>query len=64
MKGGFPIIKYKGGTMDMEYDIGSKIKAARLKKKMTQEQVAELLGVSRQIGKMKNPIQISSVSLK
>ena len=29
-------------------DIGSKIKAARLKKKMTQEQVAELLGVSRQ----------------
>ena len=34
MKGGFPIIKYKGGTMDMEYDIGSKIKAARLKKKM------------------------------
>ena len=28
----------------MEYDIGSKIKAARLKKKMTQEQVAELLG--------------------
>ena len=32
----------------MEYDIGSKIKAARLKKKMTQEQVAELLGVSRQ----------------
>ena len=34
--------------MDMEYDIGSKIKAARLKKKMTQEQVAELLGVSRQ----------------
>ena len=42
MKGGFPIIKYKGGTMDMEYDIGSKIKAARLKKKMTQEQVAEL----------------------
>ena len=48
MKGGFPIIKYKGGTMDMEYDIGSKIKAARLKKKMTQEQVAELLGVSRQ----------------
>ena len=34
MKGGFPIIKYKGGTMDMEYDIGSKIKAARLKKKI------------------------------
>ena len=32
----------------MEYDIGSKIKAARLKKKMTQVQVAELLGVSRQ----------------
>ena len=29
----------------MEYNIGSKIKAARLKKKMTQEQVAELLGV-------------------
>ena len=32
----------------MEYNIGSKIKAARLKKKMTQEQVAELLVVSRQ----------------
>ena len=32
----------------MEYDIGSKIKAARLEKKLTQEQVAELLGVSRQ----------------
>ena len=32
----------------MEYDIGSKIKNARLEKKLTQEQVAELLGVSRQ----------------
>lgn len=32
----------------MEYDIGSKIKNARLEKKITQEQVAELLGVSRQ----------------
>ena len=32
----------------MEYDIGSKIKAARSAKKLTQEQVAELLGVSRQ----------------
>ena len=32
----------------MEHDIGSKIKAARLEKKLTQEQVAELLGVSRQ----------------
>ena len=32
----------------MEYDIGSKIKAARIEKKLTQEQVAELLGVSRQ----------------
>ena len=31
-----------------EYDIGSKIKAARIEKKLTQEQVAELLGVSRQ----------------
>jgi len=31
----------------IEYDIGSKIKAARIEKKMTQEQVAELLGVSR-----------------
>lgn len=51
----------------MEYDIGSKIKAARLKKKMTQEQVAELLGVSRQTisnWENENPIQISSVSLK
>ena len=48
----------------MEHDIGSKIKAARIEKKLTQEQVAELLGVSRQtisIGKMKNPIRISSV---
>ena len=32
----------------MELDIGSKIKAARIEKKLTQEQVAELLGVSRQ----------------
>ena len=32
----------------MEYDIGSKIKAARIEKKLTQEQVADLLGVSRQ----------------
>ena len=32
----------------MEHDIGSKIKAARIEKKLTQEQVAELLGVSRQ----------------
>ena len=32
----------------MEYDIGSKIKAARIEKKLTQEQIAELLGVSRQ----------------
>ena len=32
----------------MEHDIGSKIKAARLEKKLTQEQVAEILGVSRQ----------------
>ena len=32
----------------MEHDIGSKIKAARLDKKLTQEQVAEILGVSRQ----------------
>ena len=32
----------------MEYDIGSKIKAARMGKRLTQEQVAELLGVSRQ----------------
>lgn len=32
----------------MELDIGSKIKATRLEKKLTQEQVAELLGVSRQ----------------
>ena len=32
----------------MEHDIGSKIKSARLEKKLTQEQVAELLGVSRQ----------------
>lgn len=51
----------------MEYDIGSKIKAARIEKKLTQEQVAELLGVSRQTisnWKTKNPIQISSASLK
>ena len=27
----------------MEHDIGSKIKAARLEKKLTQEQVAEIL---------------------
>ena len=47
----------------MEHDIGCKIKAARIEKKLTQEQVAELLGVS-QIGKMKNPIQILSASLK
>ena len=32
----------------MEHDIGCKIKAARIEKKLTQEQVAELLGVSRQ----------------
>lgn len=32
----------------MEHNIGSKIRAARLEKKLTQEQVAELLGVSRQ----------------
>ena len=32
----------------MEHDIGSKIKAARLEEKLTQEQVAEILGVSRQ----------------
>ena len=32
----------------MEHDIGSKIKAARVEKKFTQEQVAEALGVSRQ----------------
>ena len=32
----------------MEYDIGSKIKAARIEKKLTQEQVAQLLDVSRQ----------------
>lgn len=32
----------------MEHDIGSKIKAARVEKKFTQEQVAEVLGVSRQ----------------
>lgn len=32
----------------MELDIGSKIKAARIEKELTQEQVAELLGVSRQ----------------
>jgi len=32
----------------MEHDIGSKIKSARLEKKLTQEHVAELLGVSRQ----------------
>ncbi len=32
----------------MEYDLGSKIKRARLEKKLTQEQIAELLGVSRQ----------------
>ena len=44
----------------MEHDIGSKIKAARLEKKLTQEQVAE----PSQIGKMKNHTQISSVSLK
>lgn len=32
----------------MEHDIGSKIKAARIEKKLTQKQVAEILGVSRQ----------------
>ncbi len=32
----------------MDYDIGGKIKAARIEKRLTQEQVAELLGVSRQ----------------
>ena len=32
----------------MDHDIGCKIKAARIEKKLTQEQVAELLGVSRQ----------------
>ena len=32
----------------MEHDIGSKIMAARLEKKLAQEQVAEILGVSRQ----------------
>ena len=49
----------------MEHDIGSKIKAARLEKKLTQEQVAEILGVSRQtISNWENHTQISSVSLK
>ena len=51
----------------MEHDIGCKIKAARIEKKLTQEQVAELLGVSRQTisnWEMKNPIQILSASLK
>ena len=32
----------------MEHDIGSKIKAARLEKKLTQEQVAELAGIAHQ----------------
>lgn len=32
----------------MEYDIGSKIKAVRMEKKLTQEQLAEQLEVSRQ----------------
>ena len=32
----------------MEHDIGCKIKAARIEKKLTQEQFAEVLGVSRQ----------------
>ena len=32
----------------MEHDIGSKIKAAQIEKKLIQEQVAEALGVSRQ----------------
>ena len=51
----------------MEHDIGSKIKAARIEKKLTQEQVAELLGVSRQTisnWENENPIQILSASLK
>ena len=48
----------------MEHDIGCKIKAARIEKKLTQEQVAELLVRPSQIGKMKNPIQILSASLK
>lgn len=32
----------------MEYDIGSKIKVVRMEKKLTQEQLAEQLEVSRQ----------------
>ena len=47
-EGWFSYNKVQGRGSDMEYDIGSKIKAARLEKKLTQEQVAELLGVSRQ----------------
>ena len=47
-EGWFSYNKVQGWGSDMEYDIGSKIKAARLEKKLTQEQVAELLGVSRQ----------------
>ena len=47
-EGWFSYNKVQGRGSDMEYDLGSKIKAARLEKKLTQEQVAELLGVSRQ----------------
>ena len=50
--------------IDMEYDIGSKIKAARLEKKLTQEQVAELLGVSRQpSAEISSAVQPSSKSM-
>ena len=46
--GCFPYNKSAREVQWHEHDIGSKIKAARIEKKLTQEQVAELLGVSRQ----------------
>ena len=48
----------------MEHDIGSKIKSARLEKKLTQEQVAELLGVSRQtISNWENGLSVPDSSM-
>ncbi len=41
-------IKVQGRYSSMEHPIGSKIKATRIEKTLTEEQAAELLGVSRQ----------------
>ena len=62
--GDFSYNKSAREASGMEHDIGSKIKAARLEKKLTQEQVAELLGVSRQtISNWENEKSLSSLNI-